>query len=182
MKVRRGFVSNSSSSSFLVLGEEETIPKGINYKKLTPFQISRAKRYKQECWDYKHYDKEMGEKYGDKTLEEIKKMIQIKTSDCWEWKQWLENRLIDSIQENDDVFLTEFISDCCDDYDISSKLEVIDFMSGGHGIPYDPEELEVIKKGSSEYDTVYFLEPLPKSVDYVQKRAWGSSSKKKTGK
>ena len=104
MKIRNGFVSNSSSSSFIVINNESLIPKGINYSKLNKEQKERLV------------------------------------------KQGFE------IDVKDNIFLTQFISDCLDEHfqmwhDEDSGIErkgVLEYGDGGHGHPYDEEQYDEI--------------------------------------
>jgi hypothetical protein len=102
MKIRYGFVSNSSSSSFIVFNDKSIIPQGIEYVKLNK-----------------------------------KQKIKL-----------IEECFINSI--DDDIYLTEFISDSCDAWNKLYECEdeviknVKEYHSGGHGGPYDEERYDEI--------------------------------------
>lgn len=117
MKKRNGFVSNSSSSSFIILNDETLIPEDIQYVKLTDKQKARL------------------------VVEGFIRNI------------------------DDDVFLTEFVSDSfdshyqfyknSDDPDAEKwefKEGVMEYHNGGHGSPYDPDNYEEIS------DNVYLFD------------------------
>ena len=92
MKVRSGFVSNSSSSSFIIIGVGNT-PSKFDYVELK-----------------------------GKMKQNVIKAMNLK------------------IENNAEIFLTEYVSDCIDeDYPIESN-KIIEYDNGGHGGPYDEDD------------------------------------------
>ena len=89
MKIRNGFVSNSSSSSFIVLNEND-IPRNVSYAKITDPEL----------------------------IEKIKERADMK-KDC------------------DELFLTQFVSDCLVEFDELYDNGAIEYCDGSHIGPYD---------------------------------------------
>lgn len=109
MKIRTGFVSNSSSSSFIVIGKK---PQSGSFAKLNKDQ---AKKVIQMLKNTQNYTGGIG--YRDQ--EEYCKKVNLLTEDM-------------------DFYLTGFISDCLEEYDeMSEDPDAIPFREGGYGCPYD---------------------------------------------
>jgi len=131
MKIRNGFVSNSSSSSFLVIGEENLRKLGAEYVRLTPNQAKVAIEDYLEGYSWRKNDKNF-------------------FNDC----------------NINDIYLTEFISDCSDTYDKVNDLdEAVHWEEGGHGSPYDHDDyISLNGLPVDSYDCVHFPKYLQDKV------------------
>lgn len=63
MKIRKGFVSNSSSSSFIVISHNEKTLQKVDYSNLETLVIDLDFENYEYGWDFEHYDY-----YGDKII------------------------------------------------------------------------------------------------------------------
>jgi hypothetical protein len=139
MKVRTGFVSNSSSSSFILVN-----PKNIDEidKEFSTIALSKREIKKIKEW----------------LIKEVNNSIEFWKDDKV-YKKQEEKKLkrIESLSENDDIYVTNFVSDSSDQYGkIFLKKESIEYMSGGHGIPYDENWLICLNPDEDdEYRRVY---------------------------
>lgn len=133
MKVRLGFVSNSSSSSFLLINpkDKDIQLRGCKILELTKNQIKKMKK---------------------NTIKYIEKIL--KEYDWSEYRDKLDK--IKSITEKDKVYLTNFVSDSLDQYLELSSVG-IDYLDGGHGLPYDEEVLICLNPKEEEYLKVYIV-------------------------
>ena len=144
MKIRSGFVSNSSSSSFLIVNPknlEKLIENNISFNKLDKEQIERVKKWLTQSTEY-HMNKWKNDEESSIYDEYYEKSI-----------------LLDYIKPEDDVYVTSFISDSCDEhYEVGHKIG-IEYMDGGHGIPYSEEDLECLNPNEDDkYKRVYINE------------------------
>lgn len=128
MKIRNSFVSNSSSSSFIVVGSSKGIPTRMGYTRLS-------------------------RKLAIAILEEI-----IKEAKEYVWKQDELGELEDSLEKvksGTSAFLTQFVSDCIDSYGkIDDRVNTHSYRSGSHAGPYD-EENYIRIDGDDIYSGVY---------------------------
>src|SRR3990172_9580334 len=111
MKIRRGLVSNSSSSSFIVVGSK---PKDIPSIKL-----------------------------AQEMAESIVEYIEKENSNKVDW------------DKKEDIYLTRYVSDSCDEFmDSLNSLKSYEYLSGSHGGPYsyDGEDDEFLARMYSEED------------------------------
>ena len=109
MKYRNSFVSNSSSSSFIIIDDPSGIPNTVNYIKL-----------------HKKFAKEVIKDLFQKRQEDVKLGCLSSATVAWEPDQ--------------DVYLTEFISDARGDYNFTTTGKQYEYINGGHGGPYNEEE------------------------------------------
>ena len=134
MKIRTGFVSNSSSQSFVVV--DHPLPNGIAYKRLNDKYAKIA--LKRATKNIERYIK-----YAPDKVAEDKKI------------QFFE-KVIREINKHD-VFLTEFLSDAGDFYGEVYNIETAaEYTHGGHSGPYN-EEYFVKLQGNNPYNAVYML-------------------------
>lgn len=128
MKIRNSFISNSSSSSFITIGSPKGIPSRITYAKLSR-KLAIA-ILEDIISDAKKYDFRKDEIEGlEKSIEKIKSGVP--------------------------AYLTQFVSDCIDDYgEVQEKNHVHWYCSGAHAGPYD-EENYIRIAGEDIYGGVY---------------------------
>ncbi len=106
MKKRLGFVSNSSSSSFVFVGKPKEFEE-LHYKCI----------------------KIEDNNYRDLIIRKLK-----------------NNDPKFNIKDDEEIYLTKFLSDSCD-YDIfPSDIGAYDYVDGGHGCPYCEEDYTEIEK------------------------------------
>ena len=114
MKTRIGFVSNSSSSSFIILNDESIIPKGVTYAELT---VAQKKRLVSA---------------GFITKSDIKDKVFLTEfiSDCRD--------IDDDSFYTDEYEVTEFGKSK------KLKDNVKEYHNGGHGCPYEEDNYDEI--------------------------------------
>lgn len=116
MKIRNGFVSNSSSSSFIIVGNENT-EKLIFKKKLNFFQKLKVINYILHNWS------DSGYYYNSDKQKVYKSKISF---------------LLKGIFKN--VYLTDYIYDCGDKYPFCwSQQNFFKYDDGGFNAPYAEE-------------------------------------------
>lgn len=131
MKVRNGFVSNSSSSSFIIRD------KALEYYTLT-------NKYGEDYGYTTEYD-------PNSKPEDINKYC-VKLTDIQ--KQAIER--IPEDQKHYDWYMTPFI--CEDDPSCYFPDEfVIEYADGGHGYPYSEDDYDVISEWKDRYSQVWLL-------------------------
>lgn len=116
MKIRNGFVSNSSSSSFIVVGRPAKSNR-VRSAKLTKDQVKTAIK------ELKESDLYLEKQWYDDPEDEATR------------------KRIDALTETTELYITEFVSGADDiGYDdMLNDPEAIPFHNGGHGSPYDPD-------------------------------------------
>jgi len=118
MKMRSGFISNSSSSSFIILGEPATDEAKAYLDTLHDKAEIKNPETKAEI--KVHINKELDPRYYSAPKSEI-------------------------IDENQTMILTRYISDSGDEYGILGKdKNIYYYYDGGHGGPYDEDAFDEI--------------------------------------
>ena len=119
MKKRNGFVSNSSSSSFIIVGTKYNHLTGFNKIKLTPIQ--KLKVFLDLFFDWTNVC------YYDKAKIH---------------KKW---HLIKIFYKP--TYLTQYIGDWCNTSEIYNKVDVYEYNEGGFSSPYDESYFNEIEDG-----------------------------------
>lgn len=128
-KIRTGFVSNSSSSSFIIIGDY------FDYKEDTSGYGNTVEEFKNDWNNYygKNIIEITDEKIKQKIIERIKKSQNEYPNDK---KHPISDEAI-----NEKMFLTTYISDGSDvHYDIKYNVfNAYEYVEGNHGYPYGAE-------------------------------------------
>jgi len=133
MKIRQGFVSNSSSSSFIIKNPKENLTGCFNKIKLTKKQIKKVKK------DFIKLLKSLIKEFNNESY--IKQLERI-----------------EKITLNDDIYITNYISDCLDEYGNIGHKYGIEYLYGGHGIPYSEKDLICLNDDEDDiYKRIYIL-------------------------
>lgn len=113
MKIRSNYVSNSSSSSFVVT--KDLTNSGVSCLKLNEKQLELMKGY----------------------------------------KLWTEDKESFEPKENQDYYLTEYLSDCDKRWEkLKEMKDAFEYSCGGHGGPYDEDLFNEYNCG---FSSVYLL-------------------------
>jgi hypothetical protein len=128
-KVRNGFISNSSSSSFIIIGNY------FDYKEDPSGYSNTAEEFRNDWLRY--YSNSFIEITDEKIKQKIIKRIKKSQNEYPNNKK----SLIEDSDVNERMFLTTYISDGSDIY-IDIKYNVynaFEYQGGNHGFPYREE-------------------------------------------
>lgn len=135
MKTRSGFVSNSSSQSFLLTNPGE-LPEAIAWSILTPPQARAAIRT--AIAEIEQHQEYTCSPEDDKI--EIQKLQQL-----------YKERHLHSF------YLTQFVSDSGEAYSQVTDNNCFTYQSGAHGGPYDSDYFDELLGTGDVYDEVWIL-------------------------